>query len=72
MKVFDHRLYIDDISTPLSITMKKATVIRVYQVDKDTGYRYSSPVGDVKFDYRPNEISKRHFINSMEEIPPTK
>jgi precorrin-4 methylase len=68
VKVFDHRLYEDDRSTPLSVTMRVATIKKVYQEDAHTHYKYSTPVADVVFDHRPDEISKGHFINVMEEL----
>ncbi len=65
VKVFDHRLYEDDISTPLSVTMKAATVVEIYQEEKKL--KFSCLVADVVFDYRPDEISKAHFVHQMEE-----
>ena len=64
--VFDHRLYGDDVSTPLSVTMKKATVVDIYK--EKGGLKFSHIVADVEFDYRPNEISKAHFVNMIDEI----
>jgi len=64
--VFDHRLFDNDITTPLSVTMKKATVIKVYQ--EEGKLKYSRPVADVTFDYRPDEISKAHFVSQIDEI----
>ena len=63
VKVFDHRLYDNDITTPLDVTMKEATVVKVYQETKR--YKFSRLVADVIFDYRPNEISKAHFVNQI-------
>jgi hypothetical protein len=60
VKVFDHRLYKDDKTTPLSITMQPATVLKRY---KYPGYPHEDVV-DVEFDYRLGEVSKAHFINS--------
>ncbi len=63
VKVFDHRLYIDDKKTPLSITMKKATVIKIYIEEDDPNRKLT----DVRFDYREG-ISKGHFIWGIRPI----
>ena len=66
VKVFDHRLYRDDISTPLSETMKEATIVKIYQ---EAGkLKFSRPVADVIFDYRPDEISQGHFVHQIEVL----
>lgn len=64
VKVFDHRLYKNDIITPISYTMKPATVVNRYCY-VDGVY---SDVVDVIFDYRPNETSKHHFTSSLQMI----
>lgn len=65
VKIFDHRLYKDDKKTPLSMTMKEATVIRHYG-EQARSYGedlvlgpYSSCI-DVVFDHRPESESKGH------------
>lgn len=64
--VFDSLLYKDDIKTPLSVTMKPATVIRHYGLQKHVVCQdltlgpYSSMV-DVLFDHRPERESGGHF-----------
>lgn len=70
VKLFDHRLYEDDRSTPLNVTMKKAMVVEVYRERKGRKYhfKYSKAVADVRFDYRPDEISRGHFVDQMELI----
>lgn len=68
--VFDSRLYKDDVSTPLSHTMRPATVKQWY------GKRCSRPgcgtvdgnLVDVEFDHRPGEVSKGHFADRLEEL----
>lgn len=65
--VFDHRLFKDDVSTPISYTTHPATVIQWY------GRRASRLIGggvyesliDVEFDYRPGEVSKGHFTDHL-------
>lgn len=67
--VFDHLLFVDDKSTPISVTMKPAIVLRRY------GRRCHPALGnwcypdlvDVQFDHRPNE-SHCHFTEGVEEI----
>jgi len=66
VKVFDHKLYENDISTPLSVTMKEATVKSIYQ--ERYGLKFSRLVADVVFDYRPNEVSRGHFVDQIDEI----
>lgn len=65
-KVFDSLLFKDDVSTPLSMTMRPATIVCHY------GYRQTTFAGeavdwiysdcvDVVFDHRPDRISHGHF-----------
>lgn len=61
--VFDSILYKDDVKTPLTTTMKPATVIKWY----GQKYKYSGKCGNlisVKFDHRKN-ISKGHFADHI-------
>ena len=60
--VFDHRLFKDDRSTPLSVTMKSATVIRRYDYQGEFGHY---DVVDVEFDYRPRKVSKAHLVEGI-------
>lgn len=68
VKVFDSRIYKDDISTPLSVTIKSATVVRWYGrlqqrfSDGSTLGPYPSLI-DVIFDGETTE-SKAHFANN--------
>jgi signal peptidase I len=80
--VFDPRLYVDDVRTPLSYTMRPAIVMRRYGmkiVDRshieysDNGRMYGEPVAwvypdlvDVLFYHMPDKISCGHFTNSVE------
>ena len=69
--VFDHRLFQDDVSTPLTTTMQPATVVcrygyKYYPPTYLSCYDYDKPwtypdVCDVVFDHRPQEVSKSHF-----------
>lgn len=70
VKVFDHLLYENDITTPLEVTFKEATVHDIY-TEKKCGklpLKWKQPVADVIFDHRPDEISQGHFVSQMEEI----
>lgn len=58
VSVFNSRLYINDLETPLSVTMCPATVLRQYIYDG----RYNDIVVDVIFDGEERE-SKAHFVN---------
>lgn len=57
--VFDNSLFVDDRSTPSSATWNVATIIRHYGKIIG-GWRYPDLV-DVRFDHRPDTISKCHI-----------
>lgn len=72
VKVFDHVLFKDDVSTPLSFTMRPATIIRRYGYRihypvSDVTYQYNDVV-DVLFDHRPERESRGHFTRGLMEI----
>jgi len=75
VECFDSRLYIDDIKTPLSTTVRKGTVIRRYgyvseYMLKEHGVeasRYPDMV-DIIFDYRPEQVSKGHFTTGVKTL----
>lgn len=58
VKVFDHLLFKDDISTPLSYTIRPATVVRVYSSG------YGETLVDVEFKHRSG-TSKAHFLRGI-------
>ena len=62
IKVFDPRLYKDDISTPLSVTLKDAVVVKHYW---DAG----DELVNVIFDY-DGFLSKGHFVWSIKLFAP--
>ena len=67
--VFDPRLYVDDIKTPLSITLQRATVVCWYgqRANKILGdYVYPSLI-DVKL-HRNGRISHGHFTDCIREV----
>lgn len=71
--VFDNRLYKNDLVTPLTMTMKEATVVCRYgrpitKYSDDLTLGPYPDLVDVVFDHRPNEISKGHFTNGVEVI----
>lgn len=69
--VFDYLLFKNDISTPLSVTMKPATVICRYGMWSGwyENERYCYPdLVDVKFDHRPELISHGHFTSGVKRI----
>lgn len=72
--VFDSRLYVDDVITPLSVTMKPATIVSRYGRLKEhykTCDYVSGPYPDlidVVFDHRPGCISKGHFTGDKKAI----
>lgn len=59
VKVFDPLLYKDDVSTPLSRTMRPATIVKRYGLSRD----YPDLL-DVEFDHRPGVISRAHFTGA--------
>ena len=71
--VFDARLFVDDVKTPLSMTMQPATVLRRYGFRSipipscDLPSWIYEDVVDVKFD-RDGRESKGHFTSYVEEI----
>ena len=72
VKVFDHRLFKDDVSTPLSLTMQPAIIIRRYGEVKP-GYEglgpwYYPDLIDVVFD-RDGKESRAHFTTGAELVP---
>lgn len=65
--VFDSRLFIDDVTTPLSMTMQPCTVTRGnYSKRSSLGYVEHDLI-DVRFD-RDGKESRAHFAASAEEI----
>jgi hypothetical protein len=73
--VFEHLLFKDDIKTPLSMTMKPATVVCRYgyilhNVVLDIppgGWKYPDVV-DIIFDHRPDKVSRGHFTDAVESL----
>lgn len=73
VKVFDSRLYKDDKVTPLSMTMKEATVVKHYgqlaeYFNEDLILGPYESMVDVVFDHRPNEIDRGHFTWGIQLI----
>jgi len=69
--VFDYLLYKDDVKTPLSFTLRPATVVRRYG-ELATRYPISEmtlgpypDLVDVRFDHR-DRISRGHFTDGVE------
>lgn len=62
---FDSRLYRDDVSTPLSQTMRPATILRWYGKRSLYGWRDPSLV-DLLFDHDERE-SRGHFTAQLGE-----
>ncbi len=70
VRIFDWRLFKNDKDTPVSFTVRPATVLRWYgrRASKTIGgYPYPSLI-DVVFDHRPNEVSHGHFTNIIERL----
>lgn len=73
--VFDHTLYKDDKTTPLSVTLKPATVVCRYgYVSEHMTKLYGAKAGryddliDVIFDHKPTKVSKGHFTRGVSLI----
>lgn len=68
VKVFDCRLYTDDVSTPLTMTMQDATVVRWYGMrSPHSGMIYPDLI-DVEFDYKPGEVSHGYFSSTVKML----
>lgn len=65
--VFDNTLFKDDITTPLSMTMKPATVMCWYGY-RDKQYGIYPNMVDVLFDHKPDRVSKGHFVWATKEL----
>ena len=66
--VFDPRLFKDDISTPLSFTMRSAKVIKRYGERSKYNPQWIYPdLVDVIFDY-DKFLSRGHFTNGVKFI----
>ena len=72
--VFDYTIFKDDVKTPLSQTLKKATVVCRYGSLKETYSISGTTLGpypdlvDVVFDHRPERVSHGHFTSGVEII----
>ncbi len=64
VRVFDYTLFKDDKSTPLSMTVKPGIVVKRYGYKNSFGWIYPDLV-DIKFDHRPERISKGHFTDRI-------
>lgn len=64
VRVFDTRLFVDDIKTPLSKTIQPATVLRSYRTPD-----WADNVVDVRFD-RDGYESRGHFTWAVEPLLP--
>lgn len=63
--LFDPQLFTNDFTTPLSLTVRPATVVRRYGYISIIGeYKYNDVV-DVVFDHRPDKVSKAHFTDGV-------
>jgi hypothetical protein len=62
--VFDPTLFKDDKTTPLSHTMKAATVVSRYGCRSLQFGKYPDCI-DVLFDHRKEKVSKGHFTNGV-------
>ena len=65
--VFDALLFKDDVTTPLSMTMKPATVVRWYGFKHKRYGVYPNNV-DVLFDHRPERVSHGHFVWATKKL----
>jgi hypothetical protein len=69
--VFDSCLFKDDVKTPLSYTVRPATVVCRYgcygQSRLTRHYKYPDLV-DVVFDHRPLTVSTGHFTNCVTRL----
>ena len=61
-RTFNHRIYVDDKTTPLSMTMQPGTV-----VNRRVEERYGRLLADVLFESDPR-ISKGHFVKCLKSL----
>jgi len=66
--IFDPRLFDDDVSTPISYTVRPATVVCRYGTVANQLSTIYPDLIDVKFDHRPESISKGHFTDGARPI----
>ena len=70
--VFDGRLFKDDVSTPLSQTMRSATVKQWYSLwgggSSPSSHIVDENLIDVEFDHRAGEVSRGHFAQHVEVL----
>lgn len=71
--IFDSRRYIDDVKTPLAITMQPATVVCRYgklvkKYSEDLVLGPYEDLVDVVFDHTPTRISRGHFTECAKLI----
>lgn len=59
--VFDSRRFVNDVATPLSVTLRPATVIRRYK-RRSFGGRGMDDLVDVRYDGE-DRISRGHFVS---------
>ena len=60
---FNHRIFVDDKTTPLSMTMQPGTV-----VNRRIEESYGRLLADVLFDSDPR-VSKGHFVDRLKSLP---
>jgi hypothetical protein len=67
--VFDSRLFIDDVTTPLCVTLRATVVVRRYGVKALVlGHSVAYPdLCDVIFDYDPGKMSFGHFTYGIKK-----
>lgn len=69
---FDHRLYRDDVSTPIAFTVRPATVVARYGKKchypvSEVTYVYPD-LCDLSFDHRADDVSRGHFTDGLRAI----
>lgn len=63
--VFDSLLFVDDRKTPLTHTVRPATIVCRYGRKSNIGPWVYEDLVDVVFDHRPDKISKGHFTDCV-------
>ena len=66
--VFDHLLFVDDVTTPLSYTMRSAIIVRKYWYADVSDEGHFREVVDVIFMHRPNQFSKAQFTPFVKQL----
>lgn len=67
--VYDASLHKNDKATPPRTLLKPCTVVQWYGYESRFGHGKYPSLIDVRFDHRPDIVSKAHFTDMVEVVP---